>query len=213
MYSPDRIYVICALAAEARTVLHSGCHISVCGIGRRCADAAVRAALARRPAAVVSWGVAGGLEPGLASGALVVPAHVGDQHGRTWPTGARGGVGSLITAESPVSSLADKRRFRQLGFDSVDMESAVIAARCHGQGVPFLCVRAIADDADSALPPWLIELVGADGKPRLGAAMRRACSGFSQARTLVQGALMQHRALGSLRGAALRIPQWLGVAA
>ncbi|TVS17691.1 MAG: hypothetical protein EA417_06170 [Gammaproteobacteria bacterium] len=55
---------------------------------------------------------------------------------------------------------------------SVDMESATIAAACHAAGVPFLCVRAIADASDLRLPLWIAGSTGTDGRAALGATLR-----------------------------------------
>lgn len=206
-----RIRVICALVAEARTLAHQDTVVTVCGMGGQRAACAARSVLAHRPKAVVSWGIAGGLDPDLTPGALLVPDRVADEHGHAWQTEAVGGRGLLLSTAVPLATVGEKQKhWHQGGFHAVDMESAAIAAECHDRGVPFLSVRAIADTARCALPPRLADLVHANGRARPAAALAWTAVSPRRLSTLLRYAIYYRRALEALRAAAPRLPEWLG---
>ena len=67
------IGVVCALAAEARPLARlAGASVSVSGMGGDAAAAAARALIDSGATALLSWGLAGALDPALAAGALAV---------------------------------------------------------------------------------------------------------------------------------------------
>ncbi len=60
--------------------------------------------------------------------------------------------GAMLTSREAIVTAADKRRvFETLGALSVDMESAVIAHEASLRGIPFVCLRAILDNAEQDL--------------------------------------------------------------
>jgi nucleoside phosphorylase len=141
------------------------------------------------PAAAVAVGLAGGCEPDLRPGDVVVGDPVvgsgGEVDGRADPAllaraeralmaaGLRYRVGRLLTVDAVVTSPADKAgAFRAHGALAVDMESAHVIAWARRAGVPALAVRAIADGPDEDVPAELLRAVGADGRMRPGAVAR-----------------------------------------
>ena len=133
--------------------------------------ARLAAALAvMRPSAILSFGIAGGLDPGLRPGALVVardvvaearwPAHAEWSAALAAATGAR--VADIAGADAVVASAAEKAALRaRTGAAVVDMESAVIART----GIPFAVLRAVADTATEALPQAAAEGLDEAGNP------------------------------------------------
>jgi nucleoside phosphorylase len=113
---------------------------------------------AEKPPLLVCAGFAGGLDPRLAIGDLVVAENLSTPEvlGR-----ARAGTnalpprtfGSIVSRATPVESVAEKAAlFRETSALAVDMESEAVAAACRAAGVPLLVVRVISDPADLPLP-------------------------------------------------------------
>jgi adenosylhomocysteine nucleosidase len=149
------------------------------------AGAALPALLAREPEALLSIGYAGGLDPALRPGALLIPETVTDADGTPLPCDAtlvhaltdrarRRGLhprgGAVATAALPAATPDDKRRLAEAtGAVAVDLESAEAARAAAAAGVPFAAVRAVLDDARTALPPLALAAVDtATGRPRIG---------------------------------------------
>ncbi|MCU0895100.1 MAG: purine phosphorylase [Rhodospirillales bacterium] len=127
--------------------------------------------------ALVSFGLAGGLDPRLASGAVCVPEAVLLPSGRRLPVDPSwrrrllehaGNAGGALLAgrDEPVGSPEEKAElFARSGAGAIDMESHAVAELAEARRVPFLVIRAIADPAERRLPAWLSAVIGADGRP------------------------------------------------
>ncbi|MCZ6605056.1 MAG: squalene--hopene cyclase [Alphaproteobacteria bacterium] len=126
--------------------------------------------------ALVSFGFAGGLDPDLRPGALVVPRAVVVPGGgeiacddglvaRLVAAGLPAGDALIAGSESPVLTPRDKTEFRAATRgDAVDMESHILAQAARDAGLPFVVVRAVSDDAKTTLPPGAVALIGEDGR-------------------------------------------------
>ncbi|HEV8268264.1 MAG TPA: hypothetical protein VGR00_08530 [Thermoanaerobaculia bacterium] len=140
-----------------------------------------------RPRAIVAIGIAGALSPGLRFGdVLVAERIVGD--GATAPPPDAGLLASaeragarrstLVTVTAPVTSVGEKEKLLSelgtAGLVAVDMESAAWARVAASHGVPFVVLRAISDDADTALPVFLAGCLGVDGGIDRGRVVRYA---------------------------------------
>ena len=110
--------------------------------------------------ALVSFGVAGGLDPTLRPGTILVPREVLTEGSRV-PSdpalnrrlGARSEI-ILFGAERIVASAADKSAlFASTNAGAVDMESGAVALVASRHGIPFAVLRAICDPAEHDLPP------------------------------------------------------------
>jgi adenosylhomocysteine nucleosidase len=190
--------VVVALAAEAQALtpakprlgqiedLGGGVRRHVCGMGPEAAAAAAIELVRSGVAALAMFGVAGALDPALASGLVLCPSEVLDDTGRSyacdgvWRSRLVIRLGSLIelrdapllTVREPLLTPEAKAEARRRsGAAAVDMESAAVAAVAQDAGLPFLAVRAIADGAADSLPPALTGAVDRWGRPRaLGVA-------------------------------------------
>lgn len=166
--------LLVGFAAEARVARLSGWRVAVGGGTTEGAARAAWGLIDGGATGIVSFGLAGGLDPKLPAGALVV-AHEVAAEGRIWPTDPElskrlGGVTGHVCLglNHVVVSIAEKRRLRRdTGAAVVDMESGAVAAIAAAAGVPFAVLRAVCDPADRALPP--AALVALDNKGRLGA--------------------------------------------
>jgi nucleoside phosphorylase len=139
------------------------------GVGPTRAAAAARATLGLAPVGeVVSAGCAGGLDPTLMAGDLVIASAVHDDCA-TAPAvpdaaararalaaagsaGLRACEGALLCSSTPLLSAEAKRGAAAAGAIAVEMEAAPIAALAAVAGIPFLSVRAILDGAGDQLP-------------------------------------------------------------
>ncbi len=125
--------------------------------------------------AVLSFGIAGALDPDLQPGDLVAATRIRGTAG-AWPadlawaarlahaTAARLGV--MAGANAAVADAATKKALRAMtGALAVDMESQVAAAFAARRGLPFAALRAVADTAAEALPRAALVGLTEDGRP------------------------------------------------
>ncbi len=148
------------LAAEARIARPLGWTIAVGGGTYAGALLAAERLVRTGATALVSFGVAGGLDPALRPGTLLVPHEVLTD-GRCVPTdptlNQRLGWQSEITllgAERIVASAAAKMAlFNATRAGAVDLESGAVAQVATRHGIPFAVLRAICDPAERDLPP------------------------------------------------------------
>lgn len=141
--------------------------------------------------ALVSYGIAGGLDPELEPGALVLPDAVAVADGPALPThgpwrevllalalerGLAVAGGVIAGSDRVVSSVAGKRDLQAAsGAVAVDMESHGVAQVARDANLPLLVIRAVADPAERSLPRAVLGSIRDDGRPRGGlVAMRLA---------------------------------------
>ena len=112
-------------------------------------------------------GFAGGLRPEFGVGSLLWAEEVVAPDGRRYRSSesapCAGHRGVLRSSDRLVSTPALKRRLADEGADAVDMESAAFAAWCDEHAVPWSCVRAVSDAANTTVPSDVFDLVGDTG--------------------------------------------------
>jgi adenosylhomocysteine nucleosidase len=180
--------LLVGFAAEARVARLSGWQVAIGGGTTEGAERETRRLIDAGATGIVSFGLAGGLDPALPAGTLIVAEAV-TANGRVWRTDPElnsrlgGTTGHLcLGLDRVVSSAAEKQHLgRETGASLVDMESGAVAAIASEAGIPFAVLRAICDPADRALPP--AALVALDPKGRLTAA-RLAMSVLANPRQL-----------------------------
>jgi adenosylhomocysteine nucleosidase len=199
----NTVGVVVALAAEARALgrarehraesasfgnlkfLSDGSMLAVSGIGASGAAAAAAALVDAGVSALMTFGMAGGLDPQLRAGTLVLPAEILAFDGarriryataHRWREnlsarlgGARPVVrGDVLTSPTPVATAADKAAlFRDTGAVAVDMESAAVARVAAEHRMPFLCVRVVVDTAADGVPR-AVAAASRSGRVRIG---------------------------------------------
>lgn len=190
------ITVLVALGIErasltrAHAVDHGRIAIEQTGPGLERAALAAEAALAGGARALVSFGLAGGLKPGLAAGTVILPRAVLTEGGGHWVADphwrqrlaaalaeqAVAGDGDLLSVREPLRSASSKASAAAAsGAVVVDMESAAIAAAAARRRVPFVALRVVVDEAADAVPSGAERFVDARGEQRLGAAVGAVC--------------------------------------
>jgi adenosylhomocysteine nucleosidase len=125
----------------------------VTGMGPGLAREATQKALAGGPFDhVMVVGIAGGLDPALPVGSLMVPSRVqlypdGPEY-RTHPLPPRQAAGGLMTTDGLFDGDDVWRPILERGFGAVDMEAAGVAEVCEAAGVPWSVYRGISDRPD-----------------------------------------------------------------
>lgn len=175
------IVVVAGLAFEARLAAATGakvCH----GRGARLRNS-IASAVDEDCAGIISFGIAGGLDPRLRVGAAVVASAVisGDD---ALPTDRRwtsyllrifpdAHYAPILGVEEPVADPASKgAAFKRTGAAIVDMESHLVAAAARRIGVPFAVVRAVADPAHRRVPKSALDGMRSDGSADAFAVLR-----------------------------------------
>jgi len=129
--------------------------------------------------AVVSFGLAGALDPGLRVGALVCPDLVVTRRSERLAVNGplsdawRAKLGSddlssrcpvIAGVDAPVLLAGGKAQLAaETGAEAVDMESHIAGAYAARIGVPFGVLRVISDDAGRTLPPAAAIAMQPDG--------------------------------------------------
>jgi 4-hydroxy-3-methylbut-2-en-1-yl diphosphate reductase len=186
-----RLVVVTALRSEYVALLGSSpdAVLERCGMGPSRARAWLPRLDQLAPAAVVVAGVAGGLDPSLRPGDVVVATEVREPSGRTVlragdplvaelrRNGLRVRTGPVVSIDHIVTDRAERDRLAASGAIAVDMESAAIArAVCaRPEQVPIAVVRVIVDTADT--PVARLQTVPAGAKAlatlrKVGAALQ-----------------------------------------
>jgi adenosylhomocysteine nucleosidase len=175
----NAVGVVAALAAEARALgpvvkrigdvgcLGDGTLLAVSGMGQAAAGLATGRLIEAGATALLSFGLAGGLDPELAAGSVVFPREVISRDGARFPTSVAWrerltavmlkqrpvAGGALLTSARAIDAVADKAAaFRETGAVAVDMESLAVAQVAARHRLPFIVVRVIVDTAEDVLP-------------------------------------------------------------
>jgi adenosylhomocysteine nucleosidase len=167
------IGIVTGLTAEARLAAPLGTARAGGGTPHGAARAAAHL-VANGAIALISFGVAGGLNPALRPGTLVIPACVitPDRSYATDEalTARLGGPRHILFAGSGiiVTSAEKARLHAETGADAIDLESAAVAAVAADHGLPFAAIRAIIDPASETLPPAALAALNAGGAIAIG---------------------------------------------
>jgi adenosylhomocysteine nucleosidase len=171
--------VVAALESEARTLgpavrrrdglffLSDGALLAISGMGGARAAIAARSLVEAGALALMSFGLAGGLDPTLSAGTVVLPSEVISRGGARFSTSTDWreqlsaaiakqrpvAAGTLLTSAAAIGTVADKAAaFRETGAVAVDLESLAVAEVSAAHNLPFIAVRVIVDTAADVLP-------------------------------------------------------------
>lgn len=186
------------------------------GIGLTGAEAMLERTIDIGARGLVSIGTAGGLDPDLAPGTLLLPKRVRLENGEIfevdpeWHERVLGAIrqlnrvdtGELLSVTEIVHQAGTKAQlYKRTGATSVDMESGRLAQLAARITLPFLVLRAVMDTADDELPSAVRAAVGDSGETNTLAllihllehvsevpAMIRTLKGYRQARNALRKA-------------------------
>ena len=163
--------------------------------------------------AVVSFGLAGGLDPALRPGDLAVGtmAAGSDEHFDTNPAlrqvlrdgflgaGVAAREGAVVGIDAAVLSVTRKTALRRLsGAVAVDMESHLAGAFARKRELPFTIVRVIGDPAARALPPLTTRAIRPDGSVDVAGVLRDLAREPAQLGDLIRAGLDARAAFATL---------------
>ncbi len=201
---------VTGLVAEARVA--AGPHVAVISSGgdRSRLQAKLDEAMRSDVSAIVSFGIAGGLAPGLTAGTPLVARAVVDEDGQYFESDhfwaqslakALGGAPIVDIAGVDVA-VADPAQKRDLhlatGAVAVDMESHVAARFAAAHNLPFAAFRVVADPAERQLPHAALVGLRDDGSLAIGAVMMSLLREPRQVPHLIRTALDTRAAFASL---------------
>ena len=203
------------------------CH----GPGQLRAAAASHALVELGAGALLSFGVAGGCNPDLPSGTIVLAKGIQDLStdgsgdvmytNRGWQHRLKSLLlGNVLLEEGLIASVAKPAsdpQFKSLLYQdgsavAVDMESAAAARVAMEVGIPFMALRVIVDTDDSAIPPAALAGMMPDGTTRVAPIFRALLRHPQDIPGLIGMSLSGAKARKSLRrAAAVAAPLFGGV--
>jgi adenosylhomocysteine nucleosidase len=220
--------VVAALDREARVLgpalqCKGGCEVLAGGTlrtvsGMGCASAAVAAhrLVDAGATALISWGMAGGLDPDLEAGAICLPREVVAPDGMRFATTSSWretlaasiasyrpvASGALVTSSHPIAGIAAKAAARrETGAVAVDMESSAVAEVAAASRLPFMVVRVIVDTALDRIPASVMA-AGESGHVRIVRLLAGLARSPAEISSLLRLARRYRAAIRSLRAIA-----------
>jgi adenosylhomocysteine nucleosidase len=206
--------VVAALAAEARALgPWDETLVAVSGIGCSLAGAAARTLIESRVSALMTFGLAGGLDPSLETGCIVLPGELISRDGarfhtsQLWRERIVAALGSsmavtqstLLTSPAAIDTpTAKAAAFRDTGAAAVDMESVAVAEVAAIHKLPFIAVRVIVDTATDVLPPAVLAASRA-GRVQIGRLLAGLIVAPGEIAALIRLALRYRTAMRALR--------------
>jgi len=188
------VLTVSGLSREARIAAGPGVR-PVAAAGPRLAGL-IEAAIGDGAAGILSFGIAGGLDPRLPPGAVILAGGIiaGDKR---WPVDAAWRArlagplpealpGDLAGVDAPVLSPAGKAALAASGALAVDMESHIAVRLAAAHGLAFAALRVVCDPAERAIPPAAIAGMREDGGTDLGAVLRALLSAPGQLPAMIR---------------------------
>jgi hopanoid-associated phosphorylase len=204
------IGVVTGMASEARILRGRGVAVVSTGGNPDATRHGVEALLRQGATKLVSFGIAGALDPSLKPGDLVLASAVHLPDGHRQPTDQKwlvhigqalpqARIADVAGSSTIVATAAAKAVLqRDSGAVCVDQESHWVAELARERRVPFIVLRAIADRAADSLPPAVLVGLDAQGDPRTGAVIAALLRNPFQIGGLIRVALQTRRALKAL---------------
>lgn len=220
-----RLGIVVALLPEAACLpgtprpgetvaIHGDILLHVSGIGPDRAARAAEQLAAEGVQALMSIGTAGGLRPGLGTGAVLVPERVASSTGSlpthvAWRrhvvarlTGAGIAVtdGDMVESHEVLATPAHKTEFGERhGAVAVDMESAAVLRVATRHTLPAVVVRVIMDPVDMELPAFLLRRTDTYGRAHVPGLLADLLRSPGQLPQLLRTSRSFNRAAATLR--------------
>ncbi|WP_239988789.1 phosphorylase family protein [Paramagnetospirillum kuznetsovii] len=205
-----RIGVIVGMKSEA-ALLPDGVAWGCAGAVPAKAEALARSLIEQGAHALISIGIAGGLDPALNPGDMVVGSGVQVDGGvvetdSVWKCRLLSAIpfsrsGLVHGSDTAVGGVRGKRDLFAQGAMIVDMESGAVARVAAKAGVPLAVLRAVADPAGRALPISAMAGLDAEGNPRIAAVLAGLARRPWELPGLIRVGLDSQAALSALRDA------------
>ncbi len=204
------VLAVSGMNAEARIAVGHGVATLAGGGDPARLALLLQGALARGVRAVISFGVAGGLAPGLRPGTVILGRSVDDGETRSLADPAwlrrladalpHAHVADLAGVDHMVIGADNKRALHQATrAAAVDMESHIAARLAAQHGVPFAALRIIADPAERSLPHAATVGMRPDGSTDVRAVLRSLAGRPAELPALIRTALDARAAFMALQ--------------
>jgi len=206
------ILAVTGLARESRIAAGAGVEVVCSGGDPVRLRSRLDGLTARRYHAVISFGIAGALDPALRPGDVVVATEIVSGTG-AWPVapplaraltdrlGRTGAVSARVACvDAPLMDAAAKGAMRdKTGAAAVDMESHVAARFAAAADLPMCVLRVISDPADRMLPPLAAHALTPDGRVDFFAVLAGLARDPAQIPLLMQAGRDAGAAFAALR--------------
>lgn len=204
------IGIVTGMLAEAKLLEGAGYLVVAAGGNAAATRAKTERLIRDGVTGLISFGIAGALDPNLRPGDLVIANGVILPDGRhvdcdaDWQRrvldkvpGARTG---LVAGSSGVAATAPAKAalFVATGALIIDMESHHVAELATAHNLPFIVFRAVADTALDDLPEAALVGLNEEGRPAIGAVLRSLLKKPWQLPALIRVALRSRAALAAL---------------
>jgi len=189
-----KIGIIAALPDEAKCLyqdrlnqsepieIQQDIFLCLSGVGEALAAAATQRLLQHDIDALISWGVAGAIDPELKVGDMLISETVFYRDKKftsslSWFnniikelqskfSNVRSGL--IVSNTEICSSIENKQSlYKNTGAVAVDMESGAIAEIAYSKKIDFITIRAISDDANTIIPGVVLNNTDPLGRPDL----------------------------------------------
>ncbi len=211
LFFSSQLGIITGLAAETRLAERMSKTVFCTGGRPDMAAFYAERLIASGSTGLMSFGIAGGLQPGLTPGTLIVADEIVTDDGR-YPAmsncakAARARTGIIYGGTEIVATAAEKAALAaRTGALAVDLESGEIARVAAAAGIPFIALRAIADPAERNLPPAALLPLTPKGQPRIMSVLWSILKRPGQISDLMDVARDTKTALEGLRKARRRL--------
>jgi adenosylhomocysteine nucleosidase len=201
--------IITGMASEARIFGADALAISAGGDAKATRQGIARL-IAQGADRLVSFGIAGALDPSLRPGDLIIGSAVRTRDGERQPVDQKWlahltthlGVARIadVVGSTSIAATAEQKAMlhRDTGAACVDQESHWVADAAHANRLPFVVIRAIADRAGDNLPRAVLVGLDSQGHPRTAAVIGALLRDPTQLPGLIRVAFQTQKALKSL---------------
>jgi adenosylhomocysteine nucleosidase len=215
---PPSVIALVGLLFEARIVAGPG--VLVFCRGRQFAHA-LACAIEEGCRSIISFGIAGGLSPGLRPGDWIVASAILSSEKRYTTdlalsrkfldliAGAE--YAPIAGVDAPVVDPVAKQQIHRIGAAAVDMESHLAARLAAAHDLAFAAVRVVIDPAHRPVPTAAIVGMRPDGRTDVKAVLRELIASPRQAPLLARIALDALTARNALLKMRRRLGPGLGI--
>lgn len=208
--NPGFVVAATGLRAEARIAARS-IHVRAIAGGRAAEELErhLRQAIADGGEALISFGLAAGLAPGMIAGTCLIGREV--VHGGTchstdpiWASRLKVALGRADDAriagvDQPLSGVSEKQALHATsGAAAADMESHIVGRLAAEYGLPFAVLRVIVDPAERPIPSAALVGMRRDGGIDVRAVLASLAVDPSQLPALMRLAAETGRAMAAL---------------
>ena len=217
--APGFVIAATGLRAEARIAARSAHVRAVAGGGNRARlERLIERSVAEGGQAILSFGIAAGLAPGMSAGTCLAGStviHDGAAYAAdpVWTASIKAAIGgtnpiTIAGVDRPLTSPAAKRALNaETGAVAADMESHIVGRLATQHGLPFAVLRVVADPAEREIPSAALAGMREDGAIDVRAVLAALLKQPGQLPALLRLAADTRRAMASL----LRCHNLLGV--